>query len=208
MRTRIHILVILLPYFLGCAATGDSDAVDVFASPPEEAGEVDKYLIGPGDALTVNVWRNPELSLTVPVRPDGFISVPLIGDVRASDLDAERLAGRISQRLESQLRNPQVTVVVSQINSSVYVSRVRVTGAVQSPISIPYARGMSVLDLILEAGGVTELAAPNRARIYRTLDDELYETGVRLNDILLRGDLSTNYQLRPGDVITVPERLF
>src|SRR5690606_31114043 len=99
------------------------------------------YKIGIADVLSISVWRNPDLSLTVPVRPDGFISMPLLGDIQASGLDAEELAAHIAELLEEQLRNPQVTIVVSQVNSNAYSTRVRVTGAVRSQLSIPYARG-------------------------------------------------------------------
>lgn len=195
----------------GCAASSSSrDALtqEVFSSTATLEEGTEKYRIGKGDVLSINVWRDSDLSVSVPVRPDGYISMPLVGDIRAQGLEAEELAQSITQLLESQLRNPQVTVVVSQVNGAEYETRVRVTGAVRSQVSIPYARGMSVLDVILEAGGVTDLAAPGRAKLYRQVDDSLYSVDVNLDDILLRGKLDTNYQLRPGDVLTVPERLF
>lgn len=176
---------------------------------PEPAdSEAPIYSIGAGDQLTISVWGNPDLSLSVPVRPDGYISMPLIGDIKASELDAETLAANITEQLGTQVRSPQVTVIVAQVNSIQYSNRVRVTGAVRAPRSIPYARGMSVLDAVLEAGGVNEVASSNRARLYRVVDGALQEFEVRLDDILLRGQLETNYPMRPGDVITVPERLF
>lgn len=158
--------------------------------------------------LTISVWGNADLSLTVPVRPDGFISMPLLGDIAAADLDAETLSANITRLLADQLRNPQVTVIVSGVNSVEYLTRVRVTGAVRIPRSLPYARGMSVLDAVLEAGGVNEVAAGNRAKLYRRVGNELQEFDLRLDDILLRGRLDTNYEIQPGDVLTVPERLF
>lgn len=178
------------------------------SAPPVNNAEFEFYKIGVGDVLTVSVWGNPDLTLQVPVRPDGYISMPLIGDIAANDQDAATLALTISELLQDQLRNPQVTVIVSQVNSTEYMTRVRVTGAVQRPSSIRYARGMSVLDAILEAGGVNEVAAPNRAKLYRQVEDQLRDFDVRLDDILLRGDLGTNYPIFPGDVITVPERRF
>lgn len=194
-----------------CASTSSSNGVDeslVVFSDPASMDADGKYKIGPGDVLTISVWGNPDLTLTVPVRPDGYISMPLIGDLLANDIDAANLALNITTLLETQLRNPQVTVIVSEINSNVYVSRVRVTGAVRTPISLPFAKGMTVLDLILEAGGINEVATASRTRLYRVVDDELFEVEINLDDILLRGQLATNYALRPGDVITVPERLF
>ena len=169
---------------------------------------METYRIGVGDVVSVNVWGNPDLTLQVPVRPDGFISMPLVGDVAASGMAAETLADSITELLSDQIRNPQVSVIITGINSTEYTSRVRVTGAVMAPRSIPYARGMSVLDAILEAGGTSGLAAPNRAKLYRSSEGELIELDLRLDDILLRGNLETNYPIQPGDVITVPERLF
>ena len=205
------ILLLVMVGLVGCGSTRnqptEAEMEEILAVPSMAEGD-ERYKIGVGDVLSVSVWGNPELSLAVPVRPDGFISLPLIGDIQADNMDAEGLAGSITSMLGEQLRNPQVTVIVSQVNSRAYVSRVRVTGAVQRPISLPYAQGMSVLDVILEAGGVTDTAAPNRARLYRRMDDKLYDLEVRLDDILLRGELGTNYFLRPGDVITIPERLF
>lgn len=195
----------------GCStgSTGSSGAVAVEALPVKaSSGEEEKYRIGPGDVLNISVWGNPDLTLGVPVRPDGYISMPLVGDIKADGIDPASLAGNITNSLQAHLRNPQVTVVVSQINSAVYISRVRVTGAVNNPVSIPHAKGMSVLDLILEAGGLSDVAAGNKTKLYRVVDDKLLEVTVNLDDILLRGRLDTNYPLEPGDVLTVPERLF
>jgi polysaccharide biosynthesis/export protein len=205
------ILLVSILLLASCTSSGPSAGADeslVVFSDPTSLDADGKYKIGPGDVLTISVWGNPDLTLTVPVRPDGYISMPLIGDLLANDVDAQNLGLNIATLLETQLRNPQVTVIVSQINSNVYISRVRVTGAVRSPISIPYAKGMTVLDLILEAGGINEVATASRTRLYRVVDDELFEVEINLDDILLRGQLATNYALRPGDVITVPERLF
>lgn len=201
---RILALVLLLSILTSCS-NNSSPPTNM---PPANNAEFEFYKIGVGDVLTVSVWGNPDLTLQVPVRPDGYISMPLIGDIAAKDVDAATLALTIGELLQDQLRNPQVTVIVSQVNSTEYVTRVRVTGAVQAPRSIPFARGMSVLDAILEAGGVNDVAAPNRAKLYRQIDDQLLDFDVRLDDILLRGDLSTNYPIYPGDVLTVPERRF
>tara|TARA_R110002073_G_scaffold264398_4_gene427375 strand:+ start:1048 stop:1683 length:636 start_codon:yes stop_codon:yes gene_type:complete len=201
-----RVIILSLTWLLAACSnmSGGGDAETVMPTIAESG----IYRIGAGDVLTVSVWGSPELSLSVPVRPDGYISMPLIGDVLASDTEAQVLAATITESLETQLRNPQVTVIVSQVNSIQYTQRVRVTGAVSAPRSLPYARGMSVLDAILEAGGVNELASANRAKLYRVSEGKLTEYDIRLDDILLRGELGTNYQMQPGDVITVPERLF
>lgn len=202
-------LVACLLFVGGCSSSGLSpEELAAMSSNETAVVEETKYKIGTGDVLTISVWNTPELTLSVPVRPDGYISMPLVGDIRAQGLDSSTLAANITTALEAQLRSPQVTVVVAQINSGVYLTRVRVTGAVNAPVSLPYAQGMSVLDVILEAGGVSDVAAGNKTKLYRVVNGQLVEVDVNLEDILLRGRLETNYPLLPGDVITVPERLF
>lgn len=205
-RSRRLLLPILVFALLlsGCASmsTMPDDA------PGAGAGPVDTYRIGPADRVQVNVWRNPDVSVDTPVRPDGMISVPLVGDVRAGGRTTEELAEAIEQALGYYIRDTEVTVIVTELNSHEYLYRVRVTGAVENPLSTPHRPGMTVLDLVLEAGGMTEFAAPNRARLYRTDGNERRTYPVRLDDILADGDLDTNYRLRPGDIVAVPERLF
>src|SRR5690606_34455119 len=197
MRTLRLVAAILFLSVLAACATG---ARQSSAPPPPVPTLVDDYLIGVDDEVQVSVWRNPELGITVPVRPDGKISVPLVGDVVAAD---------IQEKLGAYVRDPQVAVILTQLRSHEYLSRVRVTGAVRQPVSIPYRQGMTVLDAVLAAGGVTEFAAPDRADLFRRNDDASTTTyAVRLDRILNRGDLSTNYSVAPGDVITVPERTF
>jgi len=201
----MRIILIAFSLILGACTTTNSDGI---LEAPAAAADPGIYKIGAGDMLTISVWGNPELSISVPVRPDGYISMPLVGDILAANIDAESLSATITEVLGSQLRNPEVTVIVSGVNSIQYSSRVRVTGAVAAQRSLPFARGMSVLDAVLEAGGVNEVASANRAKLYRRVDGKLLEYSIRLDDILLRGELDTNYQIQPGDVITVPERLF
>lgn len=173
-----------------------------------------EYRIGVDDRVQVSVWKNPELSVTVPVRPDGMISIPLVGDVRAGGLTAAQVADSIKQKLSTYIRDPNVAVILTELRSHEFLARVRVTGAVRNPRSIPYRQGMTVVDAVLEAGGTNDFAAPNRTKLYRKTKDgqaaaettDMYD--VELGDILSRGRLDTNYPLRPGDVITVPERLF
>ncbi|MBR9805029.1 sugar ABC transporter substrate-binding protein [bacterium] len=166
------------------------------------------YEIGVGDRLSVTVWQNPDLSAEVPVRPDGKISTSLVGDILAAGKTPEALAADLTEKLKSFIRNPQVTVIVAQPNSSDYLQRVRVTGAVRDPISAPYRKGMTVLDLVLNAGGLTDFAAANKAKLYRKRAGETKVYPIYLDDILKKGELTTNYDLVPSDVITVPERSF
>lgn len=188
-----------------CATGPDVTAQAPTAQTPQSSGQ---YRIGVDDQVQVNVWRNPDLSLSVPVRPDGMISVPLIGDVQAGGLTPTQVADEIRQKLDRFVREPQVTVIVTELRSHEFISRVRVTGAVQSPLSLPYRQGMTVLDAVLEAGGTTEFAAANRARLYRRAGDQTEVLEIDLRRILSQGELATNYGLMPGDIISVPERLF
>ncbi|MCC5888349.1 MAG: polysaccharide biosynthesis/export family protein [Gammaproteobacteria bacterium] len=195
-------LALLLVLITGCTSPAG-------APPPteEDLGPqfTERYRLGPGDTLNISVWRNPELSVSVPVRPDGHVSAPLIGDVDVGGKTPEAVAEIISQRLTEYVQDPQVSVIVTGVASAEYLTRVRVTGAVRQPRSVPHRPGMTVMDLILEAGGPTEFASPSRTRLFRTGADA---RDVDLDAILRRGDLQTNFQLRPGDVITVPERAF
>ncbi|AWV07712.1 XrtA/PEP-CTERM system exopolysaccharide export protein [Marilutibacter maris] len=180
--------------------------------PPSHAvTAVDEYQIGVDDIVQVTVWRNPDLGITAPVRPDGMISVPLIGDVQAGGLTPSTVAADIGQKLSAYVRDPQVAVILTDLRSHEYLSRVRVTGAVRQPVSIPYRPGMTVLDAVLAAGGVTEFAAGNRSSLHRkkgksSAYDAYRAYDVQLQKILDGSDLSTNYPVAPGDVITVAER--
>lgn len=187
-----------------CAGTGKTTS-----GPPPAAAikAVDSYMIGVDDIVQVTVWRNPDLGITVPVRPDGMISVPLVGDVAAAGKPPAEVAQDIQEKLAAYVRDPQVAVILTDLRSHEYLSRVRVTGAVRQPVSIPYRPGMTVLDAVLAAGGVTEFAAPDRSELHRKLEDSASAYSVRLDRILGKGDLSTNYPVSPGDVITIPERV-
>lgn len=167
-----------------------------------------EFRIGPEDTIRVTVWRNPELNVTAPVRPDGKISVPLIGDVQAGGLTPEQVAGIIKKKLAMFIREPRVAVILTSMQSHQFISRVRVTGAVRNPKSIPYRQGMTVLDVVLEAGGLNDFASGNRTKLYRKQDGKTVVMKVKLNRILKKGKLETNYQVKPGDIISVPERIF
>jgi polysaccharide export outer membrane protein len=142
------------------------------------------------------------------VRPDGRITVPLIGDVEAGGKTPDEVAADVKERLKNFIRDPQVAVIVTELRSHEYLLRVRVTGAVRNPISIPYHQGMTVLDAVLAAGGITEFAAPDRTELYRKSKATTSSYAVQLGQILQDGKLTTNYPVQPGDVITVPQRSF
>jgi polysaccharide biosynthesis/export protein len=192
----------------GCASTPDTtEAKDIDANRFTSYAEGD-YRIGVDDRLQITVWRNPELTVTVPVRPDGKISVPLIGDVQAGGNSPTQVAAIIKEKLSSFIREPNVAVILIELRSHEFLLRVRVTGAVRTPRSMPYRQGMTVLDAVLEAGGVNDFASPNRTKLYRKEKTKTEIIDIDLNDILTKGKLTTNVELRPGDIVTVPERLF
>ena len=188
--------------------TACSSTKKIIAPPASDFSVLEEYRIGVGDALQVSVWRNPELSIAVPVRPDGKISIPLVGDVMAANLTTKQLSNSIIAGLESYVRSPQVTVIVANPSSADFQRRVRITGAVHSPQSIAYREGMTVLDLLLLAGGSNEFASPNKAKLYRKVGGETKVYPIYLTDLIENGKLETNYSLQPFDIITVPERAF
>jgi polysaccharide export outer membrane protein len=199
------LVVSCLLVLVACATTTGSQQAPKI-NPQAQA--VAAYRIGVDDEVKVSVWQNPGLDVSVPVRPDGRISVPLVGDVEAGGRTPEEVSGEIQEKLKTFVRDPQVTVIVTQLRSHEYLSRVRVTGAVHSPVSVPYRQGMTVLDAVLAAGGTTEFAAADRTELYRKEGDRTTAYAVRLDRILKNGELTTNYPVQPGDVITVPERTF
>jgi polysaccharide export outer membrane protein len=205
--TRLALLCVVSA-LAACATGGGSNS-----APPKaevNAQAVNTYLIGVDDQLQITVWHNPDLSVSVPVRPDGKITVPLIGDVAAGGKTPDEVSAEIKDKLQSFVRDPQVAVILTALRSHEYLSRVRVTGAVRTPISIPYRQGMTVLDAVLAAGGTTEFAAPDRTELYRkpSANGQATSYAVHLEKILQEGDLANNYPVQPGDVITVPQRAF
>jgi polysaccharide export outer membrane protein len=193
----------------GCAGPTVSSQDDIDrALAVETRDSVNQYILGATDVVNVSVWRNEDLSITVPVRPDGKISVPLVGDVQASGRTPEELAGSIRDTLAEYIREPQVSVVVTSTGSHEFTDRVRVTGAVRQPISIPHRAGMTVLDIFLNAGGANEFASLNNSVLYRKVDGKVVAIPVKLDDILNKGKVATNYPIRPGDILTIPERSF
>lgn len=203
---RITWFVSVLCFGLLLAACGSTK--NIVPPPPADASALEEYRIGVGDSLDINVWRNPELSVSVPVRPDGKISMPLIGDLVAANLTTKELSDSIVTNLGNYVRSPQVTVIVTNPSSSDFQRRVRITGAVNNPQSIPYRDGMTVLDLVLLAGGANEFASGNSAKLYRKIDGQIKVYPIRLNDLVNKGDVRTNYPLQPSDIVTVPERSF
>jgi polysaccharide export outer membrane protein len=185
-----------------CSLGAPARAADV---PAPQAVSAD-YRIGPGDSLHVFVFENDQLSVTVPVRPDGKISTPLVEDMVAVGKTPSQLARDIEEALSTYVKSPKVNVVV-MVALSVY-SQVKVIGEVKEPQALPYHEGMTVLEALLDAKGLTQFAAGNRARIIRTVNGKTQEIKVKLESLVNRGDVTQNLPLQPGDVLVVPQTRF
>lgn len=199
--------IVLSLALAGCGGTRAPLTED--EKPPEVTpSAAPAFRLGTGDVVNVSVWKNPDLSVTVPVRPDGFISVPLAGDILAGGQTPAEIAAETEKKLTQFIRTPRVSIIITEIPSAEFQNRVRVVGGVAEPKSISHRDGMTVIDLVLEAGGTNEFAAPNGAKLYRTVEGAAKVYDIFLLDILSSGILETNYRLLPGDVITIPERRF
>jgi polysaccharide export outer membrane protein len=188
----------------GCASGPTSETVQPVAA---DAAVQAEYRIGPGDTLQVFVWNQPELTVTVPVRPDGMISTPLISGVPAAGKTAPELAKDLQTALSEFVRNPTVSVMVTSFVGT-YADQIRVVGQAAKPQSLPYRANMTLLDVMIAVGGLAEFAAGNRAVIVRQEGDQRVRMPVRLRDLLDDGDVSVNVPMRPGDVLIIPESRF
>jgi polysaccharide export outer membrane protein len=165
-----------------------------------------RYVIGPGDQVNIVVWRNPELSLSVPVRPDGRITTPLVEDLPALGKDPTTLARDIEKALAKYIRDPVVTVVVTGFGGP-SSEQIRVIGEAQKPQAIPYRQNMTVLDVMIAVGGLTDFASGNSAVLLRPTEGNKQYT-IRLRDLVKRGDVSANVDMKPGDVVIIPQSWF
>jgi polysaccharide export outer membrane protein len=166
-----------------------------------------EYVIGPGDRLNIFVWRNPDLSIKLPVRPDGRISIPLVEDVVAVGKTPTGLAREIEEQLKKYVKEPTVTVMAESFVGP-FSRQVRVIGEAAKPQAIPYRANMTVLDAMIEAGGLTKYAAGNDAVLVRSADGAQTTYSVRLNNLIKDGDVSANVPLDPGDILIIPQRAF
>jgi polysaccharide biosynthesis/export protein len=199
-----NLFVKIFSLMLATALTGC--AGNLPPAPRDAATTEYKYVIGPGDQLNIVVWRNPELSGTIPVRPDGKISSPLIEDMVAQGKNPSELAREMEARLKRYIQDPVVTVVIQQFNGP-NTEQIRVVGQATKPQALPYRQNMSLLDVMISVGGITDFAAGNRAVLMRASEGNK-QYNVRLRDLLKRGDISANVEMRPGDVIIIPESWF
>lgn len=193
----------------GCVGSGGSPQLPPASFVAMQEGPGEEYVIGPLDELTVFVWRNPELGANVQVRPDGRITTPLITDMPAVGKTPAMLAEDIKLQLSQFIEEPLVSVIVNKF-AGTFSQQVRIVGATEKPASIPYRANMTLLDAMISVGGLSEFAAGNRAKLIR-FDKESgrqREFGIRLSDLLKKGDSKANVMLMPGDVIIIPESMF
>ncbi len=189
----------------GCAA-----GPGLPSATPEQmtvSEETPYYHIGPGDTLNIFVWENPKLSTSVPVRPDGRITTPLVEDLRAAGRTPTELAHALEDELATYLKNPVVTVMVTGFQG-VPSEQIRVVGEAAEPQAIPYRSTMSLLDVMIAVGGLTEFAAGDRAVLVREVEGEQRQYNVQLDELLREGDISANVKMLPGDIVIIPEAWF
>jgi polysaccharide export outer membrane protein len=197
-RFSLFVVVASAAAVAGCASP--------FPPAPRDLSAIDyDYVIGPLDTLNIVVWRNPELSLAVPVRPDGKVTAPLVADVQASGKTASQLSRELEQSLGKFIRDPVVSVIVTTFVGPAS-EQIRVIGEATKPQVIAYRKNMSVLDVMIQCGGLTDFADGNAASIYRASDGKSYS--VRLRDLVKRGDITANVAMRPGDVLIIPQSWF
>jgi polysaccharide export outer membrane protein len=190
-----------LSLLAGCSSAPPYPVAPAVAASPDYL-----YKIGAGDSVSVTVWRNPELSMSVTVRPDGKITAPLIEDLPALGKDPTTLARDIEKVLSKYVRDPIVTVIVSGFVGP-YPEQIRILGEASKPQSIPYRQGMTMLDLMIAVGGLTDFADGNKASIIRTSEGGR-QYGVRLGDLIKRSDISANVDVKPGDILLIPQSWF
>jgi polysaccharide biosynthesis/export protein len=185
---------------MGCTTNPYPPAPQIAASPDY------LYKIGPGDSVNINVWRNPEISTSVAVRPDGKLTAPLIEDLPAMGKDPSTLARDVEKALSKYIRDPVVTVIVGGFVGP-YPEQIRVLGEAAKPQALSYKQGMTLLDLMIAVGGLTDFADGNNASIMRTSEGGK-QYGVRLKDLVKRGDISANVDVKPGDILLIPQSWF
>jgi polysaccharide export outer membrane protein len=165
------------------------------------------YNIGPGDKLDVFVWGNTELSKSVTVRPDGYLTTPLVEDVKASGKTPSQLAREMEVKLKKFIKNPKVTITITEFVGR-YSEQIRVIGEAARPRALPYRENMTLLDVVIAVGGLTEFAAGNSSTLVRTKGNEKKQYTVRLDDLIKDGDMSVNVKMMPGDILVIPEAWF
>lgn len=190
-----------------CGATGPAGQLLKNSGVTEKSERNADYVIGAGDELKIFVWGNPELSVSVPVKPDGRITTPLAEDVTASGNTSTKLAREIEKRLQQYVKSPIVTVTVTNFVGR-YSEQIRVVGAAAKPVALAYRQDMTLLDVLIAVGGLSEYASGNKAFVVRENEVGVDKFRVRLDDMLNGGDMSQNMLMLPGDILVIPESIF
>jgi polysaccharide export outer membrane protein len=200
---RLTWIICVCPFVASCSlfAPAFPEAPSVVSTATDY-----NYIIGPGDSLNIIVWRNPELSMTVPVRPDGKLTTPLIDELNVQGKTSVEVARDIEKQLAKFVRDPVVTVIVTGFIGP-YSEQIRVVGEATKPQVLPYKNKMTVLDVMIAVGGLTDFADGNAATILRTSDGNK-RYAVRLKDLIKRGDISLNVEMVPGDILIIPQGWF
>ena len=192
---------------VGALAVGCASVSNPYPPAPINAQTADyNYLIGPGDTLNIIVWRNPELSMSVPVRPDGRLTTPLVDELVVQGKNSVEVAREVEKALSKFVRDPIVTVIVTSFVGP-YSEQIRVVGEAAKPQFLPYKQKMTVLDVMIAVGGLTDFADGNNAMIQRGAEGDKRYT-VRLKDLIKRGDTSANVEMKPGDILIIPQSWF
>lgn len=202
IRVLLSLAITSLFLLSGCAGNIMPSSIDVLKNTSDY-----NYIIGPGDNVNIFVWRNPEVSNSVPVRPDGKITTPLVEDLQASGKTPTELAREIEKVLATYIKDPSVTVIVTGFVGP-YDQQIRVVGEAAKPQALPYKERMTLLDVMIAVGGLTEFAAGNRTTLVRRVNGEELEYQLRVDDLIQNGDMSANAYMLPGDILIVPESWF
>jgi polysaccharide biosynthesis/export protein len=200
-RRTAALMLAATAWLAGCASQSSYPPAPVLASVQDYS-----YLIGAGDSLNIIVWRNPELSMTVPVRPDGKVASPLVDEIVAQGKTSIQLARDVEKTLSKYVRDPVVTVLVTSFVGP-YSEQIRVVGEAAKPQFLPYKKNMTLLDVMIAVGGLTDFASGNNASILRTSEGN-QQYSVRLKDLVKRGDVAANVEMKPGDILIIPQSLF
>jgi len=207
-RFTLYCICVLAIVMQGCSSSQYAELSTSKPVKPATTNHEDyRYLIGPGDNLSIFVWRNEEVSTSVTVRPDGMINAPLVEDIKVSEKRPSEVARDIEAALSKYIREPIVTVTVSDFVGP-YHEQVRVIGEAAKPQSLPYSEDMTLLDVIISVGGLTEFADGNKAVLARVLEGKHEQFTLRMEDLLQKGDMSANVDILPGDIVIIPEAWF
>ncbi|HEC17211.1 MAG TPA: sugar ABC transporter substrate-binding protein [Sedimenticola sp.] len=196
------VLLLALSFLGGCASTHPE-----LPTASGDARYSTQYRIGPGDSVQIFVWRNPDVSTSVPVRPDGFLTAPLLEDIPAAGKTPTELARDLEKELSTYLRDPLVTVIVGGFVGT-YNQQIRILGEAASPQTLLYKDSMTLLDVMIAVGGITDFADGNKTTIVRVVDGEMKQFTVRIEDLLKDGDITANVDMKPGDIMIIPEAWF